>query len=255
MPDAFYRFPLPLIKGKFIRRTNRFLAEVEIRRRKELAHIPHTGRLPELLVPGRTCWLAPAKNPKRRKTSWTLTLVENERTVLGCIDTSVPNKLVKMMAETHGIYGLEKWQYANHEINFGDSRIDLVLRNASRKMLVEVKSVTWVVDGVALFPDAPTDRGRKHLHTLMRAIARGFEASIVFVVQRNDAKCMRIASFIDPKYLETARIAKQVGIRFLAFKCEVSPREVKIDSRLPLELKPPPRTVIKSVLQFHSLRN
>jgi len=255
---ASYRFPLSLIKGKFLRRANRFLAEVEVRREKALAHIPHTGRLPELLVPGRICWLAPAKNPKKRKTTWTLTLIENASSVLGCIDTSVPNKLAKMMAETQSLYGLEGWKYLDHETKFEDSRIDLVLEKDSRKMLVEVKSVTWVVDGFALFPDAPTERGIKHLQTLMRAKSLGFYASMIFVVQRTDAKCMRIASFIHEKYLETAREAMRIGVRFFAYKCGVSPREVEIKKRLSIKLKPPPRSIIdkiKSDLGTSFLRN
>ncbi len=248
MARGVYHFPASLREAVFIARLNRFLAEVEISGVRELAHIPHTGRLHELLVYGRRCFLAPAMHPEKRKTRWMLTLIENSEGVLGCIDTSVPNKLIRLMAQNADIPGLKGWKYAKHEIKTLDSRLDLMLENArGEKMIVEVKSVTWVIDGHALFPDAPTSRGLKHLQNLIYTKSKGNKAMMIFVIQREDAKELRIADFVHRKYLEFMKRAKKSGVSFLAVKCKVTPKFIEVIKKIPIQLKPPPRKVLMKV--------
>lgn len=252
--EAVYRFPATLKEAQLVKRINRFLAEVEISGKRELAHIPHTGRLPDLLVPASKCYLAPALHPERRKTRWTLTLIEKEHRILGCIDTSVPNKLLRILALSAQIPGLQGWKYWAHEIQLGKSRVDLALAKGNKYMFVEVKSVTWVIEGFALFPDAPTTRGIKHLENLIRARSEGFECAMAFVIQRQDANRLRIAEFIHPKYLRTAISAKKLGVRFVGLRCLVNPVGVSVLGEVPVELRPPP-TRIRAVVESVHLAN
>ncbi len=263
---VIYQFENPLHPAMFLRRLNRFSAEVILDGERVLAHVPHTGRLPELLIPGKRCFLAPTLRSKRRKTRWTLTLVElggdeglpvspigredetphadTLKPNLGCIDTGVPNKLVRMMAEESAIPGLKGWTYEGSEVRFADSRIDFLISKGTRRMLLEVKSVTWVVNRCALFPDAPTLRGIKHLENLIYARGKRIECAMVFVVQREDADQLRIADFIHPGYLEKAREAREGGIRFLAINCKVSKNAVEVIRRIPVHIKSSPTKII-----------
>jgi sugar fermentation stimulation protein A len=202
------------------------------------AHVPHTGRLPDLLVPGNECFVDNIGASPTRRTQYTLSLVRTQGGVLGCIDTSIPNKLARAAAQNAAIPTLEGWRYEAHEYTWGDSRVDLLMRSPSgRKLaLVEVKSVTWTVDGWAQFPDSITTRGVKHLHNLAAAKAAGMRAVQLFIVQRGDSSKFRPAVEIDPGYAEACCHAKARGVEFLALTCEVSPQGLILSGRIPVRL-------------------
>lgn len=173
-----------------------------------------------------------------RRTEYTLSLVRTQGGVLGCIDTSIPNKLARIAAQAAAIPTLEGWRYDAHEYTWGDSRVDLLLRSPSgrKRALVEVKSVTWTVDGWAQLPDSITARGVKHLHNLVAAKAAGMRAVQLYIVQRGDAVRFRPAAEIDPGYCEACCIAKSRGVEFLALTCEVSPQALVLCGRIPVRL-------------------
>jgi sugar fermentation stimulation protein A len=238
-PYAEYLFPRALVRGTFLERPHRFTALVKLTRIGIIyAHVPHTGRLPDLLMPGNECWVDNIGASPTRRTQYTLSLVRTQDGVLGCIDTSIPNKLARAAAHTGTIPTLEGWRYEAHEYTWGDSRVDLLLRSPSgRKLaLVEVKSATWTVDGWAQFPDSVTTRGVKHLHNLAAAKAAGMRAVQLFIVQRGDSSKFRPAAGIDPEYAETCCHAKARGVEFLALTCEVSPQGLILSGRIPVRL-------------------
>jgi len=252
MPGVIeHRFPRKLVRGGIVRKVNRFIAEVRLgRREKAFAHIPHTGRLPELLAPGRECWLDPVGASASRWTEYTLTLVRAANGQLACVDTGVPNRLARSAAKAGALASLPGYLYEAHEVSWGDSRVDLMLRSpAGRKLaLVEVKSVTWVVDGCALFPDAPSVRGAKHLHNLAAAKARGFRALQLYVVQRADGRWFAPASFVDPGYIEAAAEARRQGVEFAALWCEVWDDRVALGGKLPVRLRPVGGRIVRKAL-------
>lgn len=236
---ARYTFPRKLIRGTFLERPYRFTALVRLPRAGIIhAHVPHTGRLPDLLVPGNECFVDNIGASPTRRTEYTLSLVRTQGGVLGCIDTSIPNKLARIAAQAAVIPTLEGWRYEAHEYTWGDSRVDLLLRSPSgRKLaLVEVKSVTWTVDGWAQFPDSPTSRGVKHLHNLAAAKAAGMRAVQLYIVQRGDSAKFRPAAEVDQEYAQACTEVKGRGVEFLALVCSVAPQGLAITGRIPVRL-------------------
>ncbi len=238
-PIARYAFPRKLIRGVFLERPHRFTALIRLPRAGIIhAHVPHTGRLPDLLVPGNECWVDNIGASPTRRTQYTLSLVRTQEGVLGCIDTSIPNKLARIAAQAAAIPTLEGWLYEAHEYTWGDSRVDLLLRSpfGRKRALVEVKSVTWTVDAWAQFPDSITTRGVKHLHNLAAAKTAGMRAVQLYIVQRGDSAKFRPAVEIDPEYCKACFIAKSRGVEFLALTCELSPQELVLCGRIPVHL-------------------
>ena len=229
--------PGPLEPARFIDRPNRFVVVCELESTGEVveAHLRHRGRLETLLVPGRRLWLSPANDPARR-TAWTALLGEDRKGAgLVSLDTTLPNRLIRRAIEVGGLPDLDGWRLERPEWRHGSSRIDFLLSGPDgRRLALEVKSVTWVEDGVALFPDAPTTRGVRHLRELA-ALARqdGWEAAICFVVQRNDARELGIAASIDPVFAETLDDASRAGVRVFARRCEVGLEEVRLGPPVP----------------------
>jgi sugar fermentation stimulation protein A len=236
---AEYTFPRALIRGTFLERPHRFLALVRLPGGSVVyAHVPHTGRLPDLLVPGNVCWVDFIGSSPTRRSEYTLVLLRTANGVLGCIHTGIPNRLACEAAQAAAIPTLGGWCYEAHEYTWGDSRVDLLMRSPSgrKRALVEVKSVTWTVDGWAQFPDSVTTRGVKHLRNLAAAKAAGMRAVQLYIVQRGDSLRFRPAADVDPAYAEECRIAKARGVEFLALTCEVSPAGIVMSGRIPVRL-------------------
>jgi sugar fermentation stimulation protein A len=223
-----------LIKGTMIRRNNRFRATVSVGGVNAWAHVPNSGRLEELLTPGRPVWLAPAGSPER-KTAYDLKLVEFE-SVLVSVDARLPNPLFAEALAKGSISGFA-YPTVKPEVVRGSSRLDFRLSGPDGICWVETKSVTLVRDGTALFPDAPTERGRKHLRELMDIVSSGERAAVVFVVQRPDALRFSANRETDPEFADTLRRAAGVGVSVRAFTCEVSLAEILIGSEVPLVLR------------------
>lgn len=237
--NCLVRFP-ELIEGRLIRRRQRFLADVELLGgRKLTAFVPNTGSLLSCVVPGRPVWLAENPNPAR-KYRYTWTLVKPGRGLV-CIDTGVPNRVVVEAARHQRIPELACFREYVAEVPYGKrSRIDLCCRvykeDMLRRIWVEVKSTTLVRERVAMFPDAITSRGLKHLRELQRVVAKGEEALQLFFVQRGDCDSFRPADDIHPEYGAELRRAAKAGVQVLALQAKVSKHGVTIKRPIPVDL-------------------
>lgn len=226
----------PLVPARFVERPNRFVVVARLADGREVeAHLADPGRLEELLLPGRRLWLRPADSPARR-TRWTAVLVETpDGDGLVSVDTTLPNRLALRALEAAVLEELAGWRLVRAEWPHEGSRLDFLLeRDDGRRMALEVKSVTLVEDGVALFPDAVTARGARHVRELTSLAARdGWEAAVLFVVQRTDCEGVRAARAIDPDFADALAAAREAGVRVLARRCRVSLNEVRLGERLP----------------------
>ena len=223
-----------LVEGRFIRRLNRFAALVGIGGKEELVHVANSGRMRELLVEGRRVFLKPVSGD-HRKTAFDIAMVDLGHS-LASADARLPNLLVNEALETARLPELAGYASFRREVTFGESRLDLALVGPDGTCLVETKSVTLVVDGVGLFPDAPTIRGRKHVRSLTKALTAGYRSAVVFVVQRDDAESMAPNDDADPEFGAALRLAVEKGVEVYAYGCRVSTREIALRARLPVRL-------------------
>ena len=210
-----------IFPAKFISRRNRFVAEVEIAGRTETVHVKNTGRCKELLLPGCEVWLtAPAS--EGRKTKYDLVAVRKSTGSLFNIDSQAPNKV---MAEW-----LAKQSYDSvaAEYTYGDSRIDFFMQRGKEKYLMEVKGCTLEIDGVGYFPDAPTERGVKHLRELISAKAQGYNAAIAFVIQTQGVTEVRANTAVHAEFGKALDEAIKAGVKVLFFPCRVTPDSLEI---------------------------
>ena len=211
-----------LEEGFFITRLNRFAALVEMAGREEMVHVANSGRLRELFEPGRRLLLAPAPG-EHRKTRYDLALVDLGHTLVSA-DARLPNALVAEALQAGALQPYTEYPEVRREVTYGESRLDLALEGPAGRCYLETKSVTLVEDGgVAMFPDAPTTRGVKHLHTLAQAAAEGHRAGAIFVVQRSDAACLIPHDESDPEFGKVLREAKAAGVDVLTYRCAVTP--------------------------------
>jgi sugar fermentation stimulation protein A len=230
------RFLSPLVRGFLIRRYQRFLAEVRLENdRLVTAHCPNSGSMQGCNVPGREVMLSPTDNPKR-KTRYTWELIHLPSTWVG-VNTLSANRLVAEAASGKLISELGPFDKLLREVQLGHSRIDFCLVRGGVSFFLEVKNVTLVEDSTALFPDAPTVRGRKHLQTLMDAIDQGHRAAMFYVVQREDAQRFSPAARIDPAYAQALRRAHSAGVNIIVYGARVSPKEIYLDTPLPVVLE------------------
>jgi len=221
-------FP-PLVPGLFVRRDNRFRATVSVVGREAWAHVPNSGRLGELFTPGRPIWLSPAGHPAR-KTAYDLRLVDYQGTLVS-VDARLPNHL---LAEALAAGGLTDLAYPEikPEATHGESRLDFRLSGPQGVCWLETKSVTLVANGLAQFPDAPTARGRKHLHELVKIKELGHRAVAVFVVQRPDANRFAPHRQADPLFASALQEAAAAGVEIQAFNCRVSRQSISLAAKI-----------------------
>lgn len=215
-------------KGRFLSRPNRFIAQVEIDGEEHTVHVKNTGRCRELLVPGATVFLEKSSNPLR-KTQYDLVAVYKGNMLVN-MDSQSPNKAVGEWLKTGGL--LEDPTFIKPEAKYGDSRLDFYIENEKEKMYAEVKGVTLEVDGVAKFPDAPTERGRKHLGELIKAKEEGYRAAAIFVIQMKGCKCFVPNQERDPAFAEELKRAYESGVEIIAVDCIVTPDSMTIDERI-----------------------
>lgn len=232
------QFDSPLLPGTLLRRYKRFLADVRLADGSVLtAHTPNTGSMLGCSEPGSRVWLRDADNPKRKyRYAWEL--VENGHGVLIGINTGIVNRLVREAVEEGVIAELQGYGAVRQEVAYGTegSRIDLLLEDDGRPpCYVEIKNVTAVDDaGTAMFPDAVSSRGSKHLRELMHVVAAGGRGVLLFCVQRGDVAQVRPADEIDPLYGKTLRRAIAAGVEALAYGAEVTPEGVILCRALPV---------------------
>ena len=240
----------PLVPARFLRRPNRFVVHALLEdaggeeRREVVAHLADPGRLKELLLPGARMGLRPEPPSKTRKTRFTAMVVEAPESDGGewvSVNTTVPNLLVREALARGALDELAGWRLVRHEVPWGGSRLDFLLerdeaasgQGGVRHLYVEAKSVTLVEEDVALFPDAVTARGARHLEELMDVLASGHEAAVLFVLQRPDASRIVAAHSIDPVFSETLARAEQAGVRVLGRRCSVSWSGIELGGPVP----------------------
>ncbi len=229
------RLPGPLHAGILRQRYKRFLADVELADgRLVTAHCADPGRLPGLAVPGAEVWLSHRDDPKR-KLAWTLELIGQDGALVA-VNSQNPNRIAREGLEAGRFDFAAGWRELRREPRIGDgTRLDFRLTFGDRPPLfLEVKGVTWRRDGLALFPDAPTVRGRKHLGTLERLVGEGFGAALLFVAQRRDVEAFAPAAEIDPAYAEALERAWAAGVTVRAWRCFINQYEIELDKELPL---------------------
>jgi len=229
------RLPL-LFAGTLVKRYKRFLADVLLEDGSQVTvHCPNSGSMKGCAVPGSRVFLSRSDNPKRKyPLGWEL--VEADGFWAG-INTGLPNQLTREAIENGTVAELQGYASIRPEVLYGEhSRIDLLLEGPTGRCFVEVKNVTLVEDGRALFPDAVTTRGQKHLHELMRVVREGDRGVIFFTVQRGDGASVSPADLIDPEYGRLLRLASANGVEVLAYRALVTPEEIKLTERLPVRL-------------------
>lgn len=231
------RFDSPLVKGTFIRRYKRFFMDAELADGSiAIAHSVNTGSMKGVLTEGNAVWMSKATNPAR-KLKYTWEIVHAEGTMIG-INTSRTNALAQEAIQNGTITQLQGYNSLRREVKYGtNSRIDILLETAGgEKCYVEVKNVHMKEGEFALFPDAKTERGVKHMAELAAQVQAGNRAVVLFIIQRNDLKAFAPARAIDPAYAQALETAVNMGVEALAYSCNVSENEIKVTSPMPVVL-------------------
>lgn len=219
-----------VVSGVFISRPNRFIAHIDVAGEPVVCHVKNTGRCRELLLPGAKVWLERGTNPKR-KTAYDLIAVQKGDKLIN-MDAQAPNKVFAEWAAQFE----PKLQSLRGEYTYGQSRLDFCITTEEGLHLVEVKGVTLEEDGHTCFPDAPTERGIKHLHELIRAVEEGHRASAVFVIQMEDVTDFAPNDMTHPAFGAALRQAAAAGVQIVAVNCRVAPDKLEILDRIPVIL-------------------
>ncbi|MCR4597691.1 MAG: DNA/RNA nuclease SfsA [Acetatifactor sp.] len=210
-----------IARAKFIRRPNRFIAEVEIDGRRETVHVKNTGRCKELLIPGCEVWLT-APGTSDRQTKYDLVVVRKSNGILFNIDSQAPNKVAKEWLQS------QDYDVVIPEYVYGESRIDFYMERGAERYLMEVKGCTLEIDGIGYFPDAPTQRGVKHLRELIKAKKAGYHAMLAFVIQMDGVSEVRANVETHPEFGVALEDARNAGVEILFLKCHVEPDSLKV---------------------------
>ena len=225
-------FTKSLIKGKLVKRYKRFFADIKVNKNIITAHCPNTGSMKGLLDTNNEVWISKNNNPKR-KLKYTLEIIKVKKNLVG-INTHLANKIVHHGLSNNLINELKNSQLVKPEVFFNsNTRFDFLVEKNNQKNFVEVKNVTlFREDKISEFPDAITSRGSKHLKTLIDAIKKGYKSYILFLVQIQGMEYFKIAKDIDKEYYQNYLIAKKSGVNFLAYRCKISPKEIKIEKKI-----------------------
>jgi len=229
-------FQNKLVHGRLIKRFKRFLADVRLDDGTEVvAHCTNSGSMKSCLENGAEVYLTPVTDPKRR-TKFTWEMIKINGSWVG-INTGNPNKLAFEAIAAGLIPELSGYTNVKREVVFGDSRFDVFAENETEKCFVEVKNVSLKEGKYALFPDAVTTRGQKHLKTLMEVKAAGIRAVMLYIVQRTDVEVFAPAREIDPEYARVLKQAVNAGVEVIVLQVEVTPEGIYLKKKLPVEKK------------------
>lgn len=221
-----------VIPGRFLDRPNRFIAHVETAEGVQVCHVKNTGRCRELLVPGAAVYLEPGRTPGRR-TAFDLIAVDKGGVLIN-MDAQAPNRIFEEWAAAGGFS--PEVTAVRREVRWGESRLDFCLETPRGPHLVEVKGVTLEEGGRARFPDAPTERGVKHIHELVRAVEEGLDATLFFVVQIENILSVSPNDETHPAFGEALRFAASRGVNLCACDCLVTPETISIRRPVPVIL-------------------
>ena len=221
--------------GIFIERPNRFVAFIEHKNKRLKSHVPDPGRLKELLIPGRKVLLRISPTQEKLKTDAALIGVfDTQKKIWVSLDSQLANRFIKHSWQNLPM--LKDYQSCKPEFSYGKSRLDFLFIRGKEKLLVEVKTATLVKDGVALFPDAPTLRGVRHVKELISATKDRYLGAIVFVVPRNDAQLLKPNKTLHPEFHAIMKEATDHYIQIMILKCDFTPDGLKVEEEIPFSL-------------------
>ena len=218
-----------MVPGVFLARPNRFIAHVQIDGREEVCHVKNTGRCRELLPPGAEVWCQESDNPARKTKYDLITVKKGDRLIN--MDSQAPNTAAREWLLAGGLGEISELR---PETVHGDSRFDFSFMKDGKRCFLEVKGVTLENDGICAFPDAPTERGTKHLRGLARAAEEGFGSYVLFVVQMENVRYLHPNDATDPAFGKTLREAAEAGVKILAMDCRVTPGSMMLNKSLPV---------------------
>ena len=229
------KFDTPLIKTKFIKRYKRFFVDVLLNKEILTAHCPNSGSMMGLLNEGENAWISESKNTER-KLKYTLEILEHNKQKVG-VNTHLTNRIVEEALINKKIKELEKFDQVQREVKFNNNtRFDFLVSNKKNKAYLEVKNVTLKREkDFAEFPDAPTARGQKHLLELISAKKKGYQAFLIFLIQREDCNFFKISKDIDEKYYENFIEAKKKGVNFLCYSSKMSNKEINLNKNIEIK--------------------
>ena len=218
-----------IVKGRFIERPNRFIAKVEIGGVTETVHVKNTGRCRELLVKGTTVYLEKSNNPERKTGYDLIAVLKNGKTLIN-MDSQIPNAVTEEWLKKGNLFS--KDAVIRREVTHNKSRFDFYIEEGGRKIFLEVKGCTLETDGIARFPDAPTERGVKHINELIDCVNEGFEAYILFVIQMKGIKHFEPNDKTHSAFGDALRNAESKGVNILAYDCNVTKDTIEIDKEI-----------------------
>lgn len=216
----------------FLSRPNRFLARIRLNDREEICHVKNTGRLKELLTPGARIWIQESDNPER-KTKYDLISVKKDSRIVN-IDSQIPNRVAEEWLKKKELF--PELSYLKPEQKFKASRFDFYLEAGERRIFMEVKGVTLNEDGVARFPDAPTERGVKHIRELISCLEEGYEGYLLFVIQMKGVRAFQPNDRTHQAFADAVFEAKEKGVQVLAYDCLVTEDGICLDKPIPVSL-------------------
>ncbi len=229
------KFEKRLLQGTLIKRYKRFFVDIKYKGKTITAHCPNSGSMMGLLDLGNKVWFSESNNPKR-KLKYTIEIISSNGNLVG-INTHLTNKLVLEALKKGKIKSLINYHNIKSEVKFSDStRFDFLISNDNKKCFLEVKNVTLVRNNnIAEFPDAITSRGAKHLRELINAKMKGYESCILYLIQREDCKILKIAKDIDEKYKDFFDSALKNGVKILCYDCKISNEEIIVNNQIKYE--------------------
>ncbi len=219
-----------VVAGTFLSRPNRFIAHVLVEGKEEVVHVKNTGRCKELLLPGTTVYLYCAPEGSNRKTKYDLIAVQKGGRLIN-MDSQAPNAVAE-----EWLRKLLPQADIRREVAYGSSRFDFRIIEGAKTTFLEVKGVTLEKDDIAMFPDAPTERGLKHIRELIACKEQGYEAAVLFVVKMKGIHAFRPNDDTHPAFGQALREAQAAGVRLIAMDCTVSPDSLTIDAPIKIEL-------------------
>jgi len=226
------QFTKSLIKGKLVKRYKRFFADIKVNKEVITAHCPNTGSMMGLLDINNDVWISKNDDPKR-KLKYTLEIIKAKNNLVG-VNTHLANKIVAEGLKNNSFKEFSNLKNIQPEVFYNkETRFDFLVSKNNKKIFIEVKNVTLFRNNKdSEFPDAPTSRGTKHIKTLMDASKKGFKAYVLFLVQIENMKYFKIAKDVDKDYYANYLIAKKSGVQFLAYRCKIDTKQIKIDKKI-----------------------
>jgi sugar fermentation stimulation protein A len=225
-------FTKSLIKGKLVKRYKRFFTDIKVNNEIIVAHCPNTGSMKGLLDEGNEVYISKNDDPKR-KLKYTLEIIKVKKNLIG-VNTHFANKIALHGLSNNLIGELKNNDTIKPEVFFNkETRFDFLAEKNKQKIFIEVKNVTlFRNEKIAEFPDAITSRGSKHLKTLIDALKKGYKTYLLFLVQIQGVESFKIAKDIDKEYYKNYLLAKKAGVNFLAYRCKISSKEIKIEKKI-----------------------